>query len=373
MVSLPFASRARCGSNGTLIASRVVPLPSFAPQFGHGFDAGIDCVCWRDCRAMRGGHPWMSPWALPLIALCVAAAGFAAQPVSASTPSKKRQPANRIPAEVTLINDQLHAHWEASKITPSPAGHRWRMVPPRVSRRAGPHSHGRRIEALHRRAVRTSAKSRLVDRLLGDEYVEEYARNWTTLWTNLLDRPQRRHRAPHAGQSRGPAAVAAPGVSERNMPYDRLVYELVVGHGVSKPGEEGFNGAVNFLAGNLQENAVQATAKTSQVFLGLQIQCTQCHNHPFNDWKQNQFWEMNAFFRQTRALRRFEKGARSPRRAGEPRLRRREQQARRGGVVLRAAQRRCRRSPIRCSSTARSSTATAALSATSIAATNWPS
>ena len=55
---------------------------------------------------------------------------------------------------------------------------------------------------------------------------------------------------------------------------------------------------------------MQATAKTSQIFLGLQVQCTQCHNHPFNEWKQNQFWEMNAFFRQTRALRRFDKGPR---------------------------------------------------------------
>jgi hypothetical protein len=36
------------------------------------------------------------------------------------------------------------------------------------------------------------------------------------------------------------------------------------------------------------------------------VQCTQCHNHPFNDWKQNQFWEMNAFFRQSRPLRQFD-------------------------------------------------------------------
>ncbi|HUG89830.1 MAG TPA: DUF1553 domain-containing protein, partial [Planctomycetaceae bacterium] len=34
----------------------------------------------------------------------------------------------------------------------------------------------------------------------------------------------------------------------------------------------------------------------------IQVQCTQCHNHPFNDWKQDQFYEFNAFFRQ--ALRR---------------------------------------------------------------------
>jgi hypothetical protein len=39
------------------------------------------------------------------------------------------------------------------------------------------------------------------------------------------------------------------------------------------------------------------------LFLGLQVQCTQCHNHPFNDWKQQKYWELNAFFRQTRALR----------------------------------------------------------------------
>ena len=100
---------------------------------------------------------------------------------------------------------------------------------------------------------------------------------------------------------------------------------LISAKGVSKPGEDGFNGFVNFLAGNLEEKGVQATAKTSQVFLGLQIQCTQCHNHPFNDWKQSQFWELNAFFRQTRALRRFDRDRPADRvgRANQPGLRRR--------------------------------------------------
>ena len=42
---------------------------------------------------------------------------------------------------------------------------------------------------------------------------------------------------------------------------------------------------------------------TAKIFLGLQVQCTQCHNHPFNEWKQQKFWEINAFFRQTRTLR----------------------------------------------------------------------
>ncbi|MEX0586840.1 MAG: DUF1553 domain-containing protein, partial [Pirellulales bacterium] len=94
----------------------------------------------------------------------------------------------------------------------------------------------------------------------------------------------------------------------RNKPYDRMVHELVAATGDTAPGSEQFNGAANFLANKLEEDGAQATAKTAQIFLGLQIQCTQCHNHPFNDWKQNRYWELNAFFRQTRALRTFVRG-----------------------------------------------------------------
>ena len=50
---------------------------------------------------------------------------------------------------------------------------------------------------------------------------------------------------------------------ERNLPYDELALALLSAKGASKPGEQGFNGFVNFLAGSLQENAVQATAKTA--------------------------------------------------------------------------------------------------------------
>ena len=98
-----------------------------------------------------------------------------------------------------------------------------------------------------------------------------------------------------------------------NKPYDRLVHELVSATGTNRPGSPGFNGAVNFLCGKLDEDATQATAHTAKLFLGLQVQCTQCHNHPFNDWKQNQFWQLNSFFRQTAALRRFAPGTREVR------------------------------------------------------------
>ena len=50
------------------------------------------------------------------------------------------------------------------------------------------------------------------------------------------------------------------------------------------------------------EQGVLATSSTSRIFLGQQVQCTQCHNHPFNDWTQQQFWSMNSFFRGTRRV-----------------------------------------------------------------------
>jgi len=47
-------------------------------------------------------------------------------------------------------------------------------------------------------------------------------------------------------------------------------------------------------------DAVPITSRVTKLFLGLQTQCTQCHDHPFNkEWVQSDFWGVNAFFRQT--------------------------------------------------------------------------
>ena len=36
--------------------------------------------------------------------------------------------------------------------------------------------------------------------------------------------------------------------------------------------------------------------KTTQVFLGVRMVCAQCHDHPFERWTQNQYYQMAAFF-----------------------------------------------------------------------------
>ena len=81
-----------------------------------------------------------------------------------------------------------------------------------------------------------------------------------------------------------------------------MVRDLVTASGNVSPDADDFNGAANFLIDKVnQDDAAQATAATTKIFLGLQVQCTQCHNHPFNKWQQQKYWDMNAFFRQVRA------------------------------------------------------------------------
>lgn len=152
-------------------------------------------------------------------------------------------------------------------------------------------------------------RASLVEKLLYDDrYTEEYARHWSTVWSNLL--------IGRSGGTDRRSLVSRDGMQKylrdsfaANKPYNTMVYELVTATGSAKPGTDGFNGAVNFLIDKVNdEKATLATSSTTRIFLGQQVQCTQCHNHPFNQWKQQRFWEFNSFFRQTRGLRKFVPG-----------------------------------------------------------------
>ncbi len=77
-----------------------------------------------------------------------------------------------------------------------------------------------------------------------------------------------------------------------DRPWNEIVHELVSATGSNKE-----NGAVNYVLAHLEFGAVPLTSKTTRLFLGEQIQCTQCHDHPSNNWKQGDFWGINAFFK----------------------------------------------------------------------------
>ncbi len=126
-----------------------------------------------------------------------------------------------------------------------------------------------------------------VDRLLADS---GFARFWATNWTNLLI-----GRTSDPGINRPAFEKFLRERFARNVPWNQTVAELIAAEGTTED-----NGATNFLVAHLNSQAVPATAVTARVFLGIQVQCTQCHDHPFNSsWKQDQFWTLNSFFKQT--------------------------------------------------------------------------
>ena len=81
-----------------------------------------------------------------------------------------------------------------------------------------------------------------------------------------------------------------------NVRYDRIVYELLVATSGAESGP-----ALFYTSLELQPEKLAAA--TARIFLGLQIECAQCHNHPFDHWKQEDFWGYAAFFARTRQVR----------------------------------------------------------------------
>jgi len=74
-----------------------------------------------------------------------------------------------------------------------------------------------------------------------------------------------------------------------NKPWDRLAFDLL-----TASGEQDKNGAVTYFMGN--QGVDKMTDSVGKLFLGVQIQCAQCHNHPFTRWKQTEYWGMAQFF-----------------------------------------------------------------------------
>ncbi len=223
-----------------------------------------------------------------------------------TTVAKASEPQSASAISITAkINDLIEQQWSDYQVSPSPHatdGEWCRRVYLDLIGRIPTVAELRQFQ----RGPKSTRHQDLVRQLLyDDKYSAEFARNWSTIWANLLV-------GRNGGNERN-SLIDRAGLEKylrdsfaRNRAYDAMVMDLLTAEGTNQPGRENFNGAVNFLSMKLAEKATQATADTSRIFLGKQVQCTQCHDHPFNEWKQNQFWELNAFFRQTVALRRYE-------------------------------------------------------------------
>lgn len=134
----------------------------------------------------------------------------------------------------------------------------------------------------------SNKRVKLIDELLASK---DYGRHMADIWQALLlprtsDNLRIRQYFPNLTQWLETKF-------NENVGWDAIASEILTASGpVDKSGP-----AVYFLANN---TADKVTDNVSRMFLGVQLQCAQCHNHPFTDWKQDEYWGMAAFFLKVR-------------------------------------------------------------------------
>jgi hypothetical protein len=128
-------------------------------------------------------------------------------------------------------------------------------------------------------------RAKLIDELLGRK---EFAEIWVNKWAELL-------------QVKSSIQISYKAMFlyynwlverlSKNMPMDQMVQELLGASGgtFKSPATNFYQSTTDTL--NLSENV-------AQVFMGMRIQCAQCHNHPFDRWTQNDYYGFAAFFSQ---------------------------------------------------------------------------
>ena len=127
-------------------------------------------------------------------------------------------------------------------------------------------------------------REEIVRQLLADE---AFGENWSRYWRDVIMYRRTEDRA----------LIAANALSEylaenlnKNTPWSEIATGFITATGDVR--ENGDTALIMAQAGRPED----VTAEVSRIFLGIQIQCAQCHDHPTDRWKRQQFHELTAFF-----------------------------------------------------------------------------
>ncbi len=132
-------------------------------------------------------------------------------------------------------------------------------------------------------------REKLVDQLIaGDEYAAYWAEYWTGTFLGYDDAPQ--YEIAYYSMLKSMRELVA-----KTARYDEFATALLTVDG--KTTENGlifYWVRTQMSAG--RDMPMALTGKFSRVFLGMQIDCAQCHDHPFDKWTQEDFYGMAGFF-----------------------------------------------------------------------------
>ncbi|OWK46526.1 DUF1549 domain-containing protein [Fimbriiglobus ruber] len=133
---------------------------------------------------------------------------------------------------------------------------------------------------------------KLIDRLIDSGgHTRHMATTWRRTWVPQADTPEF---ARLADEFEAWVAVRL----QENTPYDRLVRELLtapVAGDIPSAARRGAVTPASFFAAS-ENKPENLAANATRAFLGVNLDCAQCHDHPFARWTRDQFWQTAAFF-----------------------------------------------------------------------------
>ncbi|MBM3983549.1 MAG: DUF1553 domain-containing protein, partial [Planctomycetes bacterium] len=129
-------------------------------------------------------------------------------------------------------------------------------------------------------------RAKWIDELMARD---QYADRWAIFYSDLF--------RVRYGSDGGPALQAwTHDAVAKNVPYDVLTRKLI-----SASGRAGSQPETGFILGD-DADPYALTGVVSQIFMGVRISCAQCHNHPFDVWTQEDFYDLAAFFGKTQRV-----------------------------------------------------------------------
>ncbi len=129
---------------------------------------------------------------------------------------------------------------------------------------------------------RKDKRARLIDHLLERS---EFAEFWALKWADLFRNEEKTIDRKGVQAFHGWIAQSL----RENKPVDQFVREIIAARGSTY-----LNPPANYYRA-LRDPVTRAEA-TAQVFLGVRLQCAQCHNHPFDRWSQDDYYDWASLF-----------------------------------------------------------------------------
>jgi uncharacterized protein DUF1549/uncharacterized protein DUF1553 len=135
-------------------------------------------------------------------------------------------------------------------------------------------------------------RAKIVTKLLANPL---YGENWGRYWRDVILYRKTEERAD--GLVGRPLEEYLAAGFNANHPWSQVATEFI-----TATGDATQNGACALIVAQ-QGQPEETVAEISRIFLGVQIQCAQCHDHPTDRWKREQFHELAAFFPRVAARR----------------------------------------------------------------------